>query len=459
MTGLGTQASPYIISTLDDLNMVRNNLSAYYILANDIDASATSTWNSGAGWVPIGNSTSKFTGNFNGRGYNISGICINRPSENNLGFFGYISAAGIQNLSLSNIQITGNMTIGAMYGYGISENVKRCCAINVNIVAQQEAGGFCGSTYGTNDLSNNYVTGNITCPSYCGQFIGGMYYDGFIMNCYAVMNKNSSVMERNFTARFSMAGGVTDCYYYANTGDTQVVPFGTPCTDVQLKAKANYISWNFSTVWTIDSGINYGYPQLNTFLLRPAIGLGIQSNPYKISTINELRYIHCELLSYYELANDIDASDTINWNDGAGWMPIGNNTSKFTGSFDGKGFKIKNLYSNRPLTNYVGLFGWIDVTTNSDVKNIGLVNANIRGKDNVGALSGYTICVSSSTKYIDKCYSTGVIVGAQYVGGLLGLIVQQTADIILSNCYSSCSVSGTDFVGGLFGRANGQMAG
>ena len=48
MTGSGTQADPYIIHNVSDLQAVENDLDAYYELANDIDASATSGWNAGA---------------------------------------------------------------------------------------------------------------------------------------------------------------------------------------------------------------------------------------------------------------------------------------------------------------------------------------------------------------------------------------------------------------------------
>ena len=57
---------------------------AHYILINDIDASDTSTWNCGAGFKPIGGI---FNGSFDGRGYNISDLYINRPFTDNVGLF------------------------------------------------------------------------------------------------------------------------------------------------------------------------------------------------------------------------------------------------------------------------------------------------------------------------------------------------------------------------------------
>src|SRR5512136_1818987 len=73
--GIGTPADPYMIEDVDDLQAMSNNLTAYYALANDIDASNTTGWNGGQGFEPIGNG-SRFSGGFDGRGYNITGLYI-----------------------------------------------------------------------------------------------------------------------------------------------------------------------------------------------------------------------------------------------------------------------------------------------------------------------------------------------------------------------------------------------
>ncbi len=53
MNGSGTQGDPYIIETLDDLQEIQYDVSAYYELANSIDAFETIGWDSGAGFYPI----------------------------------------------------------------------------------------------------------------------------------------------------------------------------------------------------------------------------------------------------------------------------------------------------------------------------------------------------------------------------------------------------------------------
>ena len=64
------------------------------------------------------------------------------------------------------------------------------------------------------------------------------------------------------------------------------------------------------------------------------------------------------LSSNFVLANSIDASNTANWNGGAGFIPIGNLDNQFYGSLNGQGFSINNLTINSSAA-YVGLFGMI----------------------------------------------------------------------------------------------------
>ncbi|GAI57064.1 unnamed protein product, partial [marine sediment metagenome] len=78
MTGSGTQADPHIIYDIDDLQAMEDDLSAYYELANDIDASATVGWNAGGGFAPIGDSVNEFVGQLDGKGYTIDSLAKGR---------------------------------------------------------------------------------------------------------------------------------------------------------------------------------------------------------------------------------------------------------------------------------------------------------------------------------------------------------------------------------------------
>jgi hypothetical protein len=86
----------------------------------------------------------------------------------------------------------------------------------------------------------------------------------------------------------------------------------------------------------------------------------------------------------------------------AGWSPIGNSTTNFTGDYNGQNFTINNLYINRTATEYVGLFGYV---YGSVIQNIGLNDVNITGNAHTGGLLGY----SSNSSTITNCFSTGSV--------------------------------------------------
>ena len=64
--GDGSIGDPYQISNVIELQSMELDLNAHYILINDINASVTSTWNGGAGFMPVGNETSGFAGSLDG---------------------------------------------------------------------------------------------------------------------------------------------------------------------------------------------------------------------------------------------------------------------------------------------------------------------------------------------------------------------------------------------------------
>ena len=167
-----------------------------------------------------------------------------------------------------------------------------------------------------------------------------------------------------------------------------------------------------------------------------------------ISTVEDLQKIGNDpeypLNGSYELTQDIDASDTVMWNGGAGFQPIGSGATPFTGTFNGKGYVILNLYINRPTENYVGLFG--RTSSSATIQNLGIENSVVFGNDNVGNLVG------SNEGRTDTCYSNGYVSGENYVGGLVG-VNKNTAN----KCYSIGTVTGVTNVGGLIGSNSGTI--
>ena len=161
-----------------------------------------------------------------------------------------------------------------------------------------------------------------------------------------------------------------------------------------------------------------------------------------ITDATELQAMKDNLADDYELGNDIDASATVGWNGGLGFEPVGPSGTPFTGSLDGKGFTISDLFINRPLLDYIGLFGTVDGAT---IVNVTLVDVDITGDDYVGGFAGRI-----NTASVTNCSVSGIVTGDTYVGGFAGYCYEED----ISNCSADVTVTGTSSrVGGFVGVA------
>jgi hypothetical protein len=112
------------------------------------------------------------------------------------------------------------------------------------------------------------------------------------------------------------------------------------------------------------------------------------------------------------------------YNEGTGYEPIGNNTTNFTGSYDGGGHVIDSLQILRDAntstvaTNYIGLFGF---AKNATIKNLGVTNAQVSGYSDVGIIAGEIEYTSKKdSAMISRVYATGTLTARQRSGGLFG---------------------------------------
>ena len=175
----------------------------------------------------------------------------------------------------------------------------------------------------------------------------------------------------------------------------------------------------------------------------------------EITTIEELDSMRDSMAGDYIIMNALDFDDDNSYTDplnkpdyitGSGWEPVGTLISKFSGSLDGQGYSISNLYISRASTDYVGLFGYTDTGLNLD--DIVLKSVDVTGQSNVGGLVGY----ASSTGNIDNCSVTGTIAGGSTglkVGGLVG-----DNRTTINKCFVDADVSGLQYVGTFAGDGN-----
>lgn len=317
--GTGTSGDPYQITTWAQLNEVRNQLGSYFKLMNDLTAStsgydsfASSTANSGAGWEPIGTAASSFSGHFDGNGYAITGLFINRPSGSGIGIFGYVSAAVISNVKLKDVNIKGNSAVGGLAGWAENTSIRKT-SVTGTVIGSAVAGGINigglvgyqnngeitishadaavsgytivgglvgGSAYG--NINNSYAEGNVhgylnelgeMYPGgEAGGLVGGSY--GTITKCYATGTVTGTVNFQGVLVGFlGNYGQITNSFF-----DTTVFPFPTYFgvggksnigntiditreTTQKMQTKSTFTAkeWDFTDIWSIDEGTSYPY--------------------------------------------------------------------------------------------------------------------------------------------------------------------------------------------------------
>lgn len=246
-----------LVSTPQDLNNIRNNLSGDYELTNDIDMS---TWGN---WTPIGNNASRFTGAINGKGYKISNLTINSTVENT-GFIGATgSGSSISNLGLDNVNVTCNQsTVGGLVGLNYMATVSNCYVtgtINVSGSKKYYTGGLIGRHYGTMDscFSRCDVTGVNGVGGLVGQFASNV----FVSNCYSC-SKVSGVSD--IGGFYGSGSGIFTNNYFDKdvAGTTNFQTTGvTAKTTTEMQTQSTFTGWDFDTVWYMDE-----YPKLRVFL-------------------------------------------------------------------------------------------------------------------------------------------------------------------------------------------------
>jgi len=531
LVGGGTSTVYSLILTLDQLqNIEQAGLSGNYALAADIDATATASWNDGAGFDPIGDGNAAFTGIFDGMGHTITGLTINRPGDGDIGLFGVVGNTGIvRNVGLLGGSVHGGVDVGELVGLnnGTISHVYATGNVIGNITGSSNAniGGLVGQNGGT--ISDAYATGSVSGREGVGGLVGLNAARGTIANAYATGDVASSASGTGVGGLVGEnASAITNAYATGNVSGTSAVGGLVGLNDLNNSIHNVYATGrvsgssgiggliglntgNAGTItngyWDTDTsgqsvgiggGASASVSGVTTKQFAAALPTGFdasiwanadnQTTPYLVAsassglaipvllgsdtsttpsvfnlilTLNQLQNIeYTGLAAHYALGANIDASSTASWNGGAGFDPIGDKVTNFTGTFDGLGHTITGLTINRPSTSGVGLFG--TVGSGGIVRNIGLVNGSVRGGGYVGGLIG-----SNLGGAVSNSYNTGAVQGigignvvgssdiiGDMVGGLIGL-----NGGAIDGVYASGAVSGHDNVGGLVGGNMGNI--
>ncbi len=186
------------IATYDDLKNIGTHwqylLDGRYRLTGDIDASSSRNENGGMGFKPIGTKESPFVGSFNGAGYTISGLYINRPETDYAGLFGFVQQGTIDSLGVAG-EVTGRSKVGLLVGENyFSFTISNSFSVG-SVSGTDYVGGLIGITQSpiincfsraSVSASNSYAGGLI---GYANEIVlGGVTYSSSIENSYSTGN-------------------------------------------------------------------------------------------------------------------------------------------------------------------------------------------------------------------------------------------------------------------------------
>lgn len=199
-------------------------------------------------------------------------------------------------------------------------------------------------------------------------------------------------------------------------------------------------------------------------------GLGSVANPYLISTCQQLQDITNDLYGNYVVINDIDCSDTINWNSGKGFIPIGIGTSGeiidvFHGYLNGGGHTISQIYINQETETSQASVG-VFYGFSGKLFNFKVVGAHITGRSPqvddsntwLGGIAGQAYGSISGVSFdgtITASQTAGSACNIAGAGGLAGVASgtidrsSSTGTIVIDR--SLCNDNGYAYIGGLVG--------
>lgn len=264
---------PILISTPQELNSIRNNLSGVYELINDIDMSSFGNF------TPIGIDTNTyFSGTLNGKGFKIKNLTINL-TRTNVGLFGFTQNATIQNVGIENANVTSNMQnyVGILVGYHFDNSVISNCYTTGTVSGQYGVGGLVG--YSSGLIQNSFSYANVTGKGRVGGLIGhGISSSAIIQKSYSTglvtVTPDPNLYNGGLVGSHADSSKVTDSYYDTITSGQTISAGGTGKTTTEMKTQSTFTNWDFTNVWAIDGD----YPFLQVF--------GVPSAQPKVETVN-----------------------------------------------------------------------------------------------------------------------------------------------------------------------------
>ncbi|MBO7067943.1 MAG: sulfatase-like hydrolase/transferase [Bacteroidaceae bacterium] len=229
---------PKPVSTYEELNAIREDLTQNYYLDCDIEIPE------GEEWVPIGASSkddadpARFSGILDGRGHTIKGLTIKNANAFK-GLFGRMDHGTVRNLILQDVDISGKAPTGGITGAMIGTCTIERVAVTGKITSDSEAGGIAGRVardgthtdyniiqdcYVNADIQATRLSTNMDAPSCAGGIVGFIH------------SNNGTSVAKLYIARTYYTGNVSTLQQNHKSGcATGVIGFTDNNQNVRLQ--------------------------------------------------------------------------------------------------------------------------------------------------------------------------------------------------------------------------------
>lgn len=410
------------VDNVQQLQAMNTNVTGNYALHNSIDAVETKDWNSSAGFTPVGKDGGEFGGKFDGLGYSVFDLTIERPSEDNVGLFGKTNGANIKNIYMVGGSITGQTNVGSVVGWATNNTIIGGIATSVNVTGNSNVGGVAGATDGgalidvmntggvTGTGADNHNIGGIVGQMNGGQLRGASSSDGSFVNRFLPTGVGAVNLGR--VEGDHNVGGLV--------GEAKVAAIGSQDTEIRnrMDVKANHTVGGIIGAMeggTVQNAVNYNdvtakdFTEENYYYYGVEGGTGGDASSERIGEIKQAKLerddnqdIGTEKKTAAANAGGIVGAST----DGAKITDVTNQGNVQSVLWDNKVDTSPDGSTHQyyKAGNVGGIVGRAEDTTISNAEN---KENEISGAHNVGGIAGYLGATSGNTASIDNSVNNG----------------------------------------------------
>ena len=429
-------------------------------------------------WTPIGNSTNKFQGTFDGNGKTIKNLCI-IGTDNYVGLFGFTTDGTIKNLTIENAKVSGRVGVGVVAGSPYTSKFE-----NITVKGHVEVNGmsYVGGVGGRNAYANwSNITVNVDETSYvnANSVENGIAYRTYVGGVVG-FNGEGGHSFKNIRSNIDVKGSTIDVgglfgiAHYGNqfencscSGNVEIYAAEDADAAEEIggiagvwmdSVEGNVTFTNVSFTGEVTTNIEretiwygnlFGKPYNNNGkgklivdgIEMIANGVGMMDGEYYVTSAQGLVWVEAQADNFFagktiKLANDIDMTG----------VAIANPIKFWNGrtTFDGQNYTISNLTMSTSSTEKkpFSLF-----SGTADIKNVKFNNANISGYSYVAVVAG------NLYGNIDNCHVSNSSVTCTY--WMAGALSGQYNNGNVTNCtVTNTTVTGPAAVGALVGNIN-----